>query len=109
MIGSRERTSQIPEYNGLNTASNAPFDYDVRTRGLGKEIEKSYFGLSFNTEIHTGATSARPASSAAEENLLCRPYSPHPTAGAFVVPTGDWYYGESIAVHEFAHSILTTW
>lgn len=37
------------------------------------------------------ATRARPLTSAAEENLLCLP--------------GDVYAGESIVVHEFAHTV----
>lgn len=38
-----------------------------------------------------GATKARPATSCGEENLLCYP--------------GDPYFGESILIHEFAHTI----
>jgi hypothetical protein len=61
-----ERTRQVPEHSDLDAK------FDKRARGLG-------------------ATSARLASSCAEENLLgCR---------------GDPYSLESIFVHEFAHTV----
>jgi len=61
-----EVTTDIPEHSDL---PSSPWD--------------TYRGL--------GATTARPASSAAEENILCY--------------TGDKYTGENIFIHEFAHSI----
>jgi hypothetical protein len=69
-VAKTEKTSQMPEYAGLNSNVGRPFDYDIRTRGLG-------------------ATRDRPASATSEENLLCLPYSDSPL-------TGDWYNGESI-------------
>lgn len=45
----------------------------------------------WNTYRGVGATIYRPASSAAEENILC--YG------------GDSYFGENIFIHEFAHSV----
>lgn len=63
-----EVTTNIPEHSDLT-----PKDYwDTRARGLG-------------------ATLYRPATSGAEENLLCY--------------TNDVYRGESIFLHEFSHSI----
>ena len=50
-------------------------------------------GGDWNTRTRgVAATFARPLTSAAEENLLCLP--------------GDRYAGESIMVHEFAHTVL---
>lgn len=66
-----EVTTDIPEHSDLYIAFPAT-DWDQRARGLG-------------------ATLVRPATSCAEENLLC-----YPT---------DRYLGENILVHEFAHSI----
>lgn len=65
-----EVTTDIPEHSDLT-----PKEYwDSRARGLG-------------------ATLSRPATSGAEENLMC--YS----------STQDRYYGECIYVHEFSHTI----
>lgn len=64
-----EVTTDIPEHSDLTPKD----DWDQRARGLG-------------------ATLARPAVSAAEENVLCRPT--------------DRYRGESILVHELAHAIF---
>ena len=66
-----ELTTDIPEHSDLNRAFPET-NWDTRARGLG-------------------ATSVRPATSCAEENLLC--YS------------NDRYSGEDILVHEFAHTI----
>jgi cyclophilin family peptidyl-prolyl cis-trans isomerase len=63
-----EFTTDIPEHHDLTPAVY----WDRRARGLG-------------------ATSARPAVSCAEENLLCHP--------------GDPYATENICIHEFAHAI----
>lgn len=64
-----EVTTDIPEHSDL-----APKEYwDKRARGLG-------------------ATLARPAVSAAEENVLCE--------------GGDSYAGESILVHELSHAVF---
>ena len=71
IMAESEVTTDIPEHSDLYTAFPNT-DWDARARGLG-------------------ATMARPASSAAEENLLCR--------------AGDIYAGEDIFVHEFAHTI----
>lgn len=71
IMADTEVTTDIPEHRDLNTAFPG-IDWDARARGLG-------------------ATPARPASSAAEENILCYP--------------GDVYVGENIFIHEFAHSI----
>jgi hypothetical protein len=66
-----ELTTDIPEHSDLNRAFPGT-NWDTRARGLG-------------------ATRVRPATSCAEENLLC--YS------------NDRYLGEDILVHEFAHTI----
>lgn len=66
-----ELPTNIPEHRDLNSAFPET-NWDIRGRGYGATIE-------------------RPATSCAEENLLC--YS------------NDLYYGENILVHEFAHSI----
>lgn len=66
-----EVTTDIPEHSDLYTAFPGT-DWDIRARGLG-------------------ATPARPASSAAEENVLC--------------DVNDVYAGENIFIHEFAHTI----
>lgn len=66
-----EVTTDIPEHGDLNLAF-PPTNWNDRARGLA-------------------ATAARPASSGAEENLLCE--------------TPDRYHGESIFIHEFAHTI----
>lgn len=71
IMAESEVTTDIPEHSDLNTAF-PDTDWDTRARGLG-------------------ATNARPASSAGEENLLCL--------------NTDIYSGEDIFVHEFAHTI----
>lgn len=71
IMAETELTIDIPEHADLYTAFPGT-DWNARARGLG-------------------ATLARPASSAAEENLLCYP--------------SDRYRGESILVHEFAHTV----
>ena len=63
-----EMTTDVPEHSDLEPKKY----WDRRARGLG-------------------ATSARPAVSCGEENLLCCPGDPYPT--------------ENILVHEFAHVI----
>jgi hypothetical protein len=72
IIGAQEQTTDIPEYRDLPTAFPG-VDWNARARGLG-------------------ATPARPAISAGEENILGLP--------------GDRYKGESILVHEFAHAVM---
>ncbi len=79
-IARTEVTTDIPEYNGLNTAGS--WDWNQRTRGVG-------------------ATSARPAVSAGVENLMCLTWAQRPQ-------DGDRYFGESISMHEFAHTMLST-
>ena len=69
IMGKTELTTDIPEHSDLTPKAY----WDERARGLG-------------------ATLARPAVSAAEENVLC--------------DTGDRYRGESILVHEFSHAIF---
>lgn len=71
IMAESEVTTDIPEHADLYEAFPGT-DWDERARGLG-------------------ATFARPASSGAEENVLC-----HET---------DRYRGESILVHEFAHTM----
>ena len=66
-----ELTTDIPEHSDLNKAFPGT-DWDKRARGLG-------------------ATEHRPATSCAEENLLCY--------------ANDRYKGEDILIHEFAHTI----
>jgi len=66
-----EVTTDIPEHSDLNRVFPQT-DWDKRSRGLGP-------------------TKARPATSCAEENLLCY--------------DEDRYKGEDILVHEFAHAI----
>jgi hypothetical protein len=66
-----EVTTDIPEHSDLNTAFPGT-NWNSRGRGFG-------------------ATLARPATSCAEENLLCYLMDP--------------YRGENILVHEFAHTI----
>lgn len=66
-----EVTTDIPEHSDLNRVFPAT-DWNKRARGLGATIQ-------------------RPATSCAEENLLC-----YPT---------DGYSGEDILIHEFAHTI----
>lgn len=71
VMAETEVTSDIPEHSDLYEAFPGT-DWDTRARGLG-------------------ATPARPASSCAEENVLCYPSDP--------------YRGEDILVHEFSHAI----
>lgn len=71
IMADTEVTTDIPEHSDLYTAFPGT-DWDFRARGLG-------------------ATPARPASSAAEENVLC--YG------------NDLYAGENIFIHEFAHTV----
>ena len=70
--GESEVTKDIPEHSDLYEAFPGT-DWDTTARGLG-------------------ATLVRPATSAAEENLLC--YG------------DDVYRNEDILVHEFAHTVL---
>jgi hypothetical protein len=72
IMAESEVTTDIPEHSDLNRAFPET-NWNTRARGLG-------------------ATAARPAVSAAEENLLQRP--------------SDRYRGESIFIHEFAHAIM---
>ncbi|WP_437336034.1 hypothetical protein [Sorangium sp. So ce394] len=71
VMAETEVTTDIPEHSDLYEAFPGT-DWDTRARGLG-------------------ATPARPASSCAEENVLCYP--------------SDRYTGEDILVHEFSHAI----
>ncbi|WP_437645173.1 hypothetical protein [Sorangium sp. So ce362] len=71
VMAETELTTDIPEHSDLYEAFPGT-DWDTRARGLG-------------------ATPARPASSCAEENVLCYP--------------SDRYTGEDILVHEFSHAI----
>ncbi|WP_437678897.1 hypothetical protein [Sorangium sp. So ce131] len=71
VMAESEVTTDIPEHSDLYEAFPGT-DWDTRARGLG-------------------ATPARPASSCAEENVLCYPSDP--------------YLGEDILVHEFSHAI----
>ncbi|WP_437725500.1 hypothetical protein [Sorangium sp. So ce861] len=71
VMAETEVTTDIPEHSDLYEAFPGT-DWDTRARGLG-------------------ATPARPASSCAEENVLCYPSDP--------------YTGEDILVHEFSHAI----
>ena len=71
IMADSEVTTDIPEHSDLYVAFPGT-DWDVRARGLGATVD-------------------RPASSAAEENVLC--YS------------SDVYRGESIFIHEFAHTM----
>ncbi|MGM9510342.1 DUF5018 domain-containing protein [Larkinella sp. GY13] len=71
IMAESEVTTDIPEHSDLYTAFPGT-DWNTRARGLGATIQ-------------------RPATSCAEENLLC-----YPT---------DRYLGEDILVHEFAHTI----
>lgn len=66
-----EKTLDIPEHSDLQTAFPST-DWNTRARGLGGTID-------------------RPATSCAEENLLCE--------------SGDPYKGENICVHELSHVI----
>jgi hypothetical protein len=66
-----EVTTDIPEHADLYTAFPGT-DWNVRARGLGGTVD-------------------RPATSCAEENVMCDPT--------------DRYRGENIVVHEFAHGI----
>jgi hypothetical protein len=68
-----EVTTDVPEHSDLNEVFPGT-DWNKCCRGVG-------------------ATSARPASSGAEENVLQQ--------------DGDRYKGESILIHEFSHSMLT--
>ena len=70
IMATTEVTTNIPEHADLNTAYPAT-NWDTCCRGLG-------------------ATLARPASSAAEENITCL--------------SNDPYKGENIFIHEFAHT-----
>lgn len=83
IMADTEVTTQLPEYADLNVAF--PYiDWDARGRGFG-------------------ATTARPLTSAGEENLLCEP--PGTVAPWGGPPFGDPYFGFSVLVHEFAHTI----
>lgn len=56
------------------------------------DLNRVFPETNWNTRARgIGATIQRPAISCAVENLLCYPQ--------------DWYWGESILVHEFAHTI----
>lgn len=58
------------------------------------DLYEAFPGIDWDVRARgLGATLQRPLTSSAEENLLCY--------------TGDVYRGESIAVHEFAHTIHT--
>lgn len=74
IMAAGEVTTDIPEHSDLYEAFPGT-DWDTRARGLG-------------------ATPVRPASTAAEENVLCY--------------TSDRYRGENIFIHEFAHTIHET-
>ncbi|MCU0353040.1 MAG: hypothetical protein MUD08_04760 [Cytophagales bacterium] len=71
VMAASEVTTDIPEHRDLYQAFPGT-DWNKRARGLG-------------------ATPERPASSCAEENLLCQ--------------ASDLYAGEDILIHEFAHTI----
>jgi hypothetical protein len=71
IMATDEVTTDIPEHSDLNEAFPET-DWNTRARGLGP-------------------TFARPAQSAAEENVLCL--------------NGDRYAGENIFMHEFAHTV----
>lgn len=77
IVAEGEGITQIPEYSDLDTA----FPLDPTEFPGGWDDRSRGFG----------ATPARPISSGAEENLLCL--------------AGDPYVGESIFIHEFAHSV----
>jgi len=77
VIGENQVTTDMPEHSDLNTVFPI-WDWDTRTRGVG-------------------ATLDRPLVSAAEENLLCYLSDPY-------VNGQTW--GESIAMHEFAHTLF---
>jgi hypothetical protein len=71
IMATTELTTDIPEHSDLYQAFPGT-DWNKRARGLGATIQ-------------------RPATSCAEENLLCY--------------TNDPYRGEDILMHEFAHTI----
>ena len=71
IMADTEVTTDIPEHRDLYQAFPG-VDWDTRARGLG-------------------ATAARPATSAAEENVLCY--------------ANDRYRSENILMHEFGHTI----
>ena len=77
IIGRNQVTSDMPEHHDLDTMYPGT-DWDIY-RGLGATID-------------------RPLSSVGEENLLGLPRGAR--------PDGDPYAGESIMVHEFAHTFL---
>jgi hypothetical protein len=81
-----EVTTDVPEHRFL--AADTAVDWDTRARGLG-------------------GTLSLPLTSAGEENVLCRPWG-RPSQWTTAAPIGDPYFGESILVHEFAHSIHLT-
>lgn len=84
-------------------AIDAIVDADVRIGVIGEhqvttdlpehaDLNEAFPGTDWDAETRgVGATIARPLTSAAEENLLCYP--------------GDSYAGESILIHEFAHTV----
>ena len=72
IMAKSEVTTDIPEHSDLYEAFPG-VDWDTRSRGLG-------------------ATTARPATSGAEENLLCY--------------ANDVYRGENTLVHELAHTLF---
>ena len=71
IMGVNELPTDIPEHSDLNTEFPGT-NWNTRGRGYGATVE-------------------RPATTCAEENLLCY--------------TNDRYKGENILVHEFAHTI----
>ena len=77
VIGENQVTTDMPEHSDLNVAFPI-WDWDTRTRGVG-------------------ATLDRPLVSAGEENLLCYLSDPYLNG-----QTG----GESVAMHEFAHTLF---
>jgi hypothetical protein len=81
-----EVTTDVPEHRFL---ADDPFvDWDTRARGLG-------------------GTLSLPLTSAGEENVSCLPWG-RVAQWTTAAPIGDPYFGESILVHEFAHSIHLT-
>ncbi|OFW65727.1 MAG: hypothetical protein A2Z12_09485 [Actinobacteria bacterium RBG_16_68_21] len=84
VMGRNEVTTDLPEYSDLYEWFPET-DWDRRVRGLGGTFEY-------------------PLTSGAEENLLCLPWGTiEPWGGGS--PYGDPYFGESVLVHEVAHTI----
>jgi hypothetical protein len=88
MLAGREDLRQAIIRNKIRVAIMAPTELTTDIPEHSDLTPKDYWD---RRARGLGATKIRPATSCGEENLLCYP--------------GDPYFGESILIHEFAHTI----